>query len=241
MNASRPQPLTISTSTTPFLPTSIARTIHNLHELDPEYEENISLLPSPSPHSSASPSPINRLPKNCNTLDEIQINVDERELQGNNGLFRLRELGSGRGMEIGERGDIEGRGNSEGESPIAGESGRWANNYQEKKSLTTKEKRTNNKLKEKLLRFYNNNTMLGYGFLSLVVLFAYDMKRAYFFNEKYNVGFDVIMGIIMGVFLIENIINAIVKESLHFFYFMDLIATLTIILDFTTINKYIYQ
>lgn len=243
-----------------LLPTSITRSIGTLHGLDPEFDDQVSLLQSqlsPESPSSHSPSPSIRYLKKKSTMEEIKI-------QGI-GIFESGEGGAGAGAGAGAKegrlggGKEGGRGGGGGEGRgsegaggrgVGGGPGRGGEGieYQEKESFSPvsygRKWRTEKKwenLKRKLIKMYTNKTVLLFGFMSLVVLFAYDMKRAYFCSQRYDAGFDVVLGIIMAVFLIENIISAIIKQEIHFFYYVDLFATLTIILDFTTVDKKIYE
>lgn len=230
------QKVNVSLPPLSLLPSSLSRSIGTLHGLNPEYDDEITLLQPQMSPNSLSPSPSIRYLKKS-TMEEIKVEglgLDEKALP----TERVEGAGGGR-REV-EGGGFSGFGEERRKSDLL--------EFQDKESLPPetygrkwKAGKNWENLKENLIKLYSNKTVLLFGFLSLFVLFAYDMKRAYFYNDRYDVGFDVILGVVMAIFLIENIISAIIKNRINFFYYAELFATLTIILDFTIVDKKIYE
>ena len=78
--------------------------------------------------------------------------------------------------------------------------------------------------------------------LAIFSLFSDDIRIAAF-DQEADLTFDVIHIILIVIFLIEMVLSLIAIEEyrLSFFFFLDLISTLSILLDISMIMSLIYS
>ena len=77
--------------------------------------------------------------------------------------------------------------------------------------------------------------------LTLYSLFSDDLRTA-FFTRKVDMGFDVLSLVVMVIFLVEIVLSTLVIEDyfLSFFFFLDIVSTVSIIFDVNFISDLIF-
>ena len=78
--------------------------------------------------------------------------------------------------------------------------------------------------------------------LTIYSLFSDDLRTA-FFTSNYDIVFDILSLSVMTIFLIEIVLSTIVIEGyfLSFFFFLDIVSTVSIIFDVNFISDLIFS
>ena len=78
--------------------------------------------------------------------------------------------------------------------------------------------------------------------LAIISLFSDDVRTAAF-DASADLAFDVLHMVLIGIFLIEIVLSWIAIENYRFsfFFFLDVISTLSILLDISMITSLIYS